>query len=144
MWLKDNNPYYKDITINHAALQQLPEDDAPVGLQVMEHEDEEDQDDAGPEATGPDDEEEAGGEPQVSRSFLPLPVRKQKDQGESGQLSMDRIHWLGHHYLGSALTSSKPPAWQPWLSLPCSHMEGVTPPTLAGKAQCLWLTPSSI
>ena len=73
-----NNPYYKDITINHAALQQLPEDDVPVGLQVRE--DEEDQDDAGPEATGPDDEEEAGGEPQVSRSFLPLPVCKQKDQ----------------------------------------------------------------
>ena len=82
LWLKDNNPYYKDITLNRAALQQLPEDDVPVGLQVMEDddEDEEDQDDAGPEATGPYDEEEAGGEPQVSRSFLPLPVRKQKDQ----------------------------------------------------------------
>ena len=67
-----------------------------------------------------------------------------KTRKQFGQLSMDRIHWLGHHYLGSALTSSKPQAWQPWLSLPCSHMEGVTPPTLVGKGQCPWLTPSSI
>ena len=31
-WLKDNNPYYKDITINHAALQQFS---TPVQLEQM-------------------------------------------------------------------------------------------------------------
>ena len=32
LWLKDNNPYYKDITINHAALQQFS---TPVQLEQM-------------------------------------------------------------------------------------------------------------
>ena len=27
LWLKDNNPYYKDITLNRTALQQLPEEE---------------------------------------------------------------------------------------------------------------------
>ena len=32
LWLKDNNTYYKDITINHAALQQFS---TPVQLEQM-------------------------------------------------------------------------------------------------------------
>ena len=32
LWLKDSNPYYKDITINHAALQQFS---TPVQLEQM-------------------------------------------------------------------------------------------------------------
>ena len=45
MWLKGNNTYYKDIIINHDALQQLPEDDVPSGLQVMEENDEDEEQD---------------------------------------------------------------------------------------------------
>ena len=134
--MKDNNPYYKDITINHDALQQLPEDDVPVGLEVME-----DKDDAGPEATGPDDEEEKSGEPQVSRTFLPLPFHKQKDQ-EAVRSAIDGQDSLAWPSLsGDCINEFKTPGLAT-MAFPALFSYGSGDPTNPGRKRAVSLADS--
>ena len=63
-WLQRNNPFYKDITIDNAALLNLPEDSVPPQLLTIDVETE--------ETT------ECNEDPQVcdSHSFLPLPAKE--------------------------------------------------------------------
>ena len=81
VWLKANNPYYKDIVIDYKSLQQLPEDDIPSGLQVVEDNDtaQENEDNADcDEHTAV--QEDGDGDVELPRSFLPLPVHKKQEQ----------------------------------------------------------------
>ena len=66
-WLQANNPCYKDITVDHDALQLLPVDGIPPELLTVEERQEEfsAQEDTSEEDNGHD-----------SRSFLPLPTRQ--------------------------------------------------------------------
>ena len=72
-WLKANNAYYKDIVINYESLQQLPEDDVPSSLQIIEDNsdtDQGDEDNNNPDES--DNSQEAAGDEdaELPRSFL--------------------------------------------------------------------------
>ena len=93
-WLKANNPYYKDIVIDHNSLQQLPEDDVPSGLQIVEDKNDmvqENEDDVDHDVLM----EDADGNDELPRSFLPLPVHKKQDQDaiRSAVDGQDPLDW---------------------------------------------------
>ena len=98
-WLKANNPYYKDIIIDHKSLQQLPEDDVPSGLLMVEDNDdtahEEEKEVTNNPDVPPDTQEDADGDNEVSRSFLPLPLHKKPDQDaiRSAVDGQDPLEW---------------------------------------------------
>ena len=96
-WLKANNPYYKDIIIDHKSLQQLPEDDVPSGLLMVEDNDDTAHEEEKEVTRNPDlppDTQDADGD-EVSRSFLPLPLHKMPDQDAitSAVDGQDPLQW---------------------------------------------------
>ena len=72
-WLKTNNPCYKDITINHGALQLLPEDGIPPELLTVEEK--ENQEDCSTQSDISEEHNEHD-----SSSFLPLPTRQRTEE----------------------------------------------------------------
>ena len=84
-WLQQNNPYYKDITIDHEALQTLPEDGIPLELLTIEEDGEE-------EAVDDDSESRSSSD---SHSFLPLPRKEPTEDSaiRSTVNDIDPIDW---------------------------------------------------
>jgi hypothetical protein len=64
-WLQENNQFYKDIIIDHAALQSLPEDNVPPELLTVDMD--------GDEGENPYDGDSQSGD---IHSFLPLPTKE--------------------------------------------------------------------
>lgn len=67
-WLQQNNRFYQDIMIDHAALQNLPEDGVPLDLLTVEED--------GAEADSDNDDYVQSKCTGDSHSFLPLPSRE--------------------------------------------------------------------
>lgn len=107
-WLKANNPCYKDITIDHAALQLLPEDGIPSELlTVVEKEEEVNSEDQS--GSSGDQSESSEDNNHDSHSFLPLPTR---------QVTEDE-----HIHSSLMSTGSKPVDWPDIMTQPINEFQ---------------------
>ena len=75
LWLKLNNKYYRNITINQAALDELPDDGNLTGLREVAEQVAPGDEDESPRAEGEDDES-----PDDATSFVPIVARKHTEQ----------------------------------------------------------------
>ena len=75
LWLKLNNKYYRNITIDQAALDELPDDGNLTGLREVAEQVAPGDEDESPHAEGEDDES-----PDDATSFVPIVARKHTEQ----------------------------------------------------------------
>ena len=87
IWLQANNPFYRDIVIDHEALSQLPEDGIPHNLPTMEEPAE--------DTTHPANEDRQEEEQPDSTSFIPqrLHLRQEQDAIRADIAQEDPLDW---------------------------------------------------
>lgn len=130
-WLKANNPCYKDITIDHDALQLLPEDGIPPELLTVDEQEEESsaQEDSANEDNGHD-----------SHSFLPLPTRQSTESDAicaavtTGNSPLD---WP--NIIGQPINEFRTP-YLATMSFPTLFPYGTGDPTYPGRQRQVSLT----
>ncbi len=131
-WLKANNPCYKDITIDHNALQHLPEDGIPPELLSVDEPEEQ-------SCTQVDSTDDDNGHD--SHSFLPLPTRQstEDDAIRSAVASTDNDPLDWPEIAGQPINEFRTP-YLATMSFPALFPYGTGDPTNPGRQRQVSLT----
>ena len=85
LWLLQNNPHYKDVTISNHALESLPIDGVPSEIMTVESVSENGVDEITPTHSGPsteNDEDKVYNETTKMSSFIPLNEKQSQERVE--------------------------------------------------------------